>query len=94
MAYRVKVSKQAKKQLDKIPAKQRQLIISWIVRNLDGCESPHLVTGGKPLQGTENGWRYRVGSYRILVQVREAELILAVVRVGPRQGIYSNMPKM
>jgi mRNA interferase RelE/StbE len=92
MAYRVKVSKQAKKQLDKIPERQRHFIVSWIMRNLEGCESPRLVTGGKPLQGTRNGWRYRVGSYRVLVEIKDADLILAVVRVGTRQGVYGNMP--
>jgi len=94
MAYRVTVTKRAKKQLEDIPAKQRQLVLAWIQKNLVGCENPRLVEGSKQIKGTAAGWRYRVGSYRILARIVDSELVIEVVRVGHRQGVYSNLPDL
>ena len=82
------------KDLEKIPKKQRLMILSWINENLSGCENPGNVHGGKRLQGTESGWRWRVGSYRILGRISDDALEIKVVRVGHRQGVYGNLPNM
>lgn len=46
-------------------------------------------TLAKPLQG-EYGelWRYRVGPYRIICEIRDSELIVLVLRVGHRREVY------
>lgn len=66
MSWKVEWSKAATKQLLKIPKKQRLLIAAWVANNLDGCEDPRLVQNAKQLQGADSGWRWRVGSYRVL----------------------------
>lgn len=33
-------------------------------------------------------WKYRVGDYRIIASIRDAEIIILVVRIGNRRGIY------
>lgn len=94
MSYRVIWSKRATKELLAIPKKQRLMIAEWVQRNLDGAENPKSIPGAKALQGTAAGWRYRVGSYRVLVSILDDELIVEVVRVGHRQGVYSKLPKL
>ena len=94
MTYHVEWSKAAAKQLLKIPKKQRLLIVSWIKENRDGCVNPRNVANGKQLQGTGSGWRWRVGSYRLLAKIEDEKLVIVVVRVGHRQGAYKNLPKM
>lgn len=42
----------------------------------------------KKLAGEENQYRTRVGDYRILYEIKDAELIVWVLDVGPRGGIY------
>ncbi len=44
---------------------------------------------GKPLKG-ELGefWRYRVGDYRILCEIRDDELIILAARIGHRREVY------
>lgn len=93
MTYHVEWSKAATKQLLKIQKKQRLMLLSWVKNNLDGCTDPKAVSHGKQLQGTDNGWRWRVGSYRILGCIESDKLLITVVRVGHRQGIYHNLPK-
>lgn len=78
----------------KIPKKQRAMILSWIDANLNGCANPRAVSGGRQLQGTECGWRWRVGTYRVLAQIFDDRLVIRVVRAGHRQGVYANLPKM
>lgn len=94
MSYRVEWSKNAAKQLLKIPKKQRMMILTWVNENLDGCSNPRFAPNGKQLEGTKNGWRWRVGSYRVLGKIEDDRLVITVVRVGHRQGVYSNLPKM
>lgn len=37
---------------------------------------------------------WRVGSYRILGQILDDEIVINIVRVGHRQGVYGNLPKL
>ena len=94
MIYRAVWSRRATKELLAIPKKQRLMIAEWMQKNLDGAKNPKSIPEAKALQGTAAGWRYRVGSYRVLVSIRDDELIIEVVRVGHRQGVYSNLPKL
>jgi mRNA interferase RelE/StbE len=50
-------------------------------------EDPRL--SGKPLKG-ELGvfWRYRVGDYRILCEIRDDELIILAATIGHRREVY------
>lgn len=93
MSYEVEWSRAAIKELLSIEKKQRLMILKWVDDNLTSCENPKAIPGSKALKGTKNGWRYRVGSYRILATINEGELLIEVVRVGHRQGVYKNLPK-
>ncbi|MCF7988494.1 MAG: type II toxin-antitoxin system RelE/ParE family toxin [Methylovulum sp.] len=44
---------------------------------------------GKSLKGNLAGyWRYRVGDYRIICQIQEAELIILVIELGHPKDVY------
>lgn len=94
MSYHVVFTNKAKKNLASIETKQRKMILAWIGTNLENCSIPRIIEGSKQLKGTKAGWRYRVGSYRILATLKDEELTIEVVRVGHRQGVYNNLPKM
>lgn len=92
--YSVTFTTRAKKQLAAIPKRQQVLIQSWINANLVDCNDPFTAQNSKPLQATKNGVRYRVGTYRIIAEVKDSELLIRVVRVGHRQGVYKNLPEL
>lgn len=94
MSYRVIWTKRATKQLLTIPKKQRLLIVGWAKRNLEGAENPKGLPEAKKIQGTKSGWRFRVGSYRILASIKDDDVSIEVVRVGHRQGVYENLPTL
>jgi mRNA interferase RelE/StbE len=93
MGYRVTFSKRAEKEMRKLEKSTERLIISWIEKNLENCDNPRAIVGSRQLIGTENGWRYRIGNYRILAEILDDELIVNVVRTGHRQSVYSNLPE-
>lgn len=85
--YSVRLSKKAVKTLSKLDKPTKVLLYSWIKSNLDGCEDPRTV--GKALTANLKGaWRYRVGDYRILAEIRDEEVLILIVNVGHRREIY------
>jgi mRNA interferase RelE/StbE len=40
------------------------------------------------LIGTKNGYRLRIGDYRVLYDVFDDRLVLVVIRVGDRREVY------
>lgn len=75
------------------PEKQRLIILSWIQDYLDEFEHYRLWPCAKAIQGSESGWRTRVGVYRILGRFEGRKAIIEVVRVG-HQGVYKNIPRI
>lgn len=87
--YDLKFSKKALKQLKKLDKSQSFLLINWIETNLVNVENPY--QKGKGLTANRSGeWRYRVGNYRIICDIRDKELIILVIDIGHRSDIYKN----
>ena len=87
MTWRLDYTADAKKQLKKLDRRDRETIASWMHRNIDGCEDPkahgHVLHYDK-----RNLWRYRVGKYRVICEIRDSELLVLAVEVGHRSSIY------
>ena len=87
MRYKVVFTGKAKRQLLKLDRQVSALIVGWIERNIEGCENPRL--HGKGLLGNKSGqWRYRIGDYRIVCEIRDNEVVVLVLEVGHRKNIY------
>ncbi|OGI60737.1 hypothetical protein A2641_00325 [Candidatus Nomurabacteria bacterium RIFCSPHIGHO2_01_FULL_37_25] len=83
MTYQIQVQKSAKKQLDKIPSIYR----SKIGKAIDSLAFDPFQ--GKKLEGELRGnYSIRVWPYRIIYQIYKKELIVLIIEVGHRQGIY------
>ncbi|AOS84197.1 plasmid stabilization protein [Chlorobaculum limnaeum] len=83
MSYRIEILRSARKQLEKIQESDRNRIIDSI-RSL--AEKPR-PTGSKKLSGRQ-AWRIRIGSYRVIYEIQDSELIILVVTVGHRREVY------
>ena len=87
MAFHVQYTKAALKQLKKMDRFDAQLIVSWIGKNLEGCDDPRV--HGKGLTANRSGeWRYRVGSYRILCVIQDDILVIEIFSIGHRSTVY------
>lgn len=87
--YTVRYSPAAIKELRKLDKYTRKLIYAWIDKNLQGCENPRL--HGKGLTANRSGqWRYRVGDYRLIAEIKDDEIIILILNIGHRRDIYDN----
>ena len=87
MKYTLVFEKKALKSLEALDKTQTRLILAWIDKNLLGMDDPRIM--GKPLSGKFSSyWRYRVGQYRILVEILDKELIIVIITIGHRKDVY------
>jgi len=87
LAWTVELTSTAKKELKKIDKAQAQRIVSYL-RELSLRVDPR--SSGKPLTGKfRHYWRYRVGDYRIISEIRDGELIIVAVSIGHRKNVYT-----
>ncbi len=87
MDFEVQITAKAGKTLKSIPAKDQKRIAGAIQLLALNPTPPN----SKSLKGELRGlWRVRVGDYRIVYQIVEAELRILVIKVGHRKNIYSN----
>lgn len=83
MAYELRLKPSAEKELKKIDNRYKPRILEALVSIR---QDPDI---GKKLEGEYRGeWSYRVWPYRIIYRVYKNELLILVIRIGHRQGVY------
>jgi mRNA interferase RelE/StbE len=81
--YTVRLSRKAEKFLDKTPDN----IAAPILRTLASLAENPRPNGYKKLKG-QNGYRVRVGNYRIIYEIHDKILVVEVIDLGHRREIY------
>ena len=84
--YRVRLTPSARDALSSLPiGAQRR-----VVRSMESLESNPRPRGATLLEGSTDRriWRVRVGDYRVLYEIRDAELVVLVIRIGHRREVY------
>ena len=82
-SYSILVTRSAAKELEGVPTKDRQRI----VRRIEALAENPRPAGAEKLSGDDK-YRIRQGDYRILYEIKEASLVVAVVRIGNRREGY------
>jgi len=89
MSYTLRFTHDAQKSLRKMDKHQAELIVRWLYQNIDGIDDPR--TLGKGLTANRSGqWRYRVGNYRIIVEIDAGNMVVTAINIGHRRNIYNN----
>ncbi len=85
--WRVKISRTAEKQIQKLDRKAQQSIVKFLRERVEAADNPR--QWGKPLRGEKHGlWRYRVGDYRLICDIQDEKIIILVLVVGHRKDVY------
>jgi mRNA interferase RelE/StbE len=84
VSYAVRVSPAAARQLRKLDPPARRRMQAAIELLSDNPRPPTATQ----LVGGLGEWRVRVGDYRIVYEIHEAELVVLVLRLGHRREIY------
>ena len=84
--YRVDLSdRHVQRQLMRLPRNLRTRLQNAMLRLEQNPRPPN----AKPLRGNLMGvWRLRIGGYRILYEIDDANRVVLIIDVGPRGSIY------
>jgi mRNA-degrading endonuclease RelE of RelBE toxin-antitoxin system len=63
------------------------LIARRIIKAVDALNVDPRPSGARPLVGFPNLWRIRVGDYRVVYTIKDAELLVLVLRVAHRSSV-------
>ena len=98
-SYTVSTKRSARKAIDKIPQRKARERVEDTIEDL--AEEPR-PPNSKKLQGKHSSYR-RIdvggvggvgGEYRIIYEVRDKELVVAVVIVAQREGVYEILKRL
>ncbi len=84
MSYRVEFEPRAFDEIMELSEKMQQRIFAAT----DALEADPRPAGVEKMKGEENAWRVRVGDYRIIYEIHDAVLLVAVMNVGNRKEVY------
>ena len=85
--YIVFLEKRAEENLKKLPPKIKEKIIAEILK-LKKNPKP---TRTRKIIGSENYYRIRVGSYRIVYKIENKERQIKIFRIRHRKEVYRNL---
>ena len=83
-SYEIEISRSAEKQLRKLPRTDQERILNAI---LPLADDP-LPRGARKLSGYDDVFRIRVGHYRILYSISSGKLVVIILKIGHRRGVY------
>ena len=83
--YRVLIKPSARKELLAIPTKKDR---QRLVRRIELLGDNARPAGCQKLAGGGDPYRVRQGQYRIVYGIRDAELVVLVVKLGHRGDVY------
>ncbi len=85
MRWKVILTEKATKQFRKLPETLKRRVLDYL-HDVEGWVDPRM--RGKALVGKQPRWRYRVGDYRIVCEIRENELLITVIAIDHRKDVY------
>lgn len=85
MGYKVKYADSAWKAVAKLDKPSQKRILEFVDK-IEASINPRF--SGKAISGRDKEWRYRVGDYRLICEIKDRELIVWLVRVGHRREVY------
>ena len=87
MAWKVEFTDIAERRIAKLDPEIRGRINKFFRERVTQAEDPTVLA--EPLQGELRGlWRFRVGDYRVICDIRKRYLLVLVLDVGHRREIY------
>ena len=90
MRYTLSYDERLKKKIKKLDNGTKVILKKWIEKNLMDCKEPR--SKGKPLRGTlSKYWRYRIGDYRLIVEIEDDQLKIIAFEFAHRSSVYKFM---
>ncbi len=88
MAWTLEFSKAALSSLKKMDQITAARIVNYLEERVATSQNPRDLGKAMVGQKFENMWRYRIGDYRVLVEIKQDVVTILVVDVGHRREVY------
>ena len=85
--WKVLLSKQPQKIIRRLPKPLRERMVEAIDTLVENQHPPN----SKQLIGYDHLYRLRVGDWRIVYTVKDEKLIVLIIRIAPRGGVYKGL---
>jgi mRNA interferase RelE/StbE len=82
--YRLQFTSSAEKELHRQPA----AMLTRIASRIDRLAAQPRPQGCKKLRGGVNEWRIRIGDYRVIYTISDAERVIDITRIAHRKEVY------
>lgn len=88
MKWTIEYAVSVQKPMRRLDPQVRRRIRDFLSTRVASLDNPRQIGG--PLEGARLGglWRYRVGDYRILVDIQDQTVTVLVVGIGRRGEVY------
>lgn len=88
MAFKVELTPDAEKELDDLDPQAAKRILAFLFKRISKYKNPRQV--GEALRGSrfKSLWRYKIGNYRVIVSIEDAESKILVLRIAHRREVY------
>lgn len=88
MAWKIELDPAAEQELDKLDPPVAKRILKFLSSRVAHLDDPRSI--GDSLKGPRLGgfWKYRVGDYRIIAEIKDSALLILVIRIGNRREVY------
>lgn len=88
LAWRIDFATSAAKQLCKLDPAAARRIVKFLRERVAPAADPRSL--GAVLKGDELGqfWKYCIGDYRVIAEIRDREIRIVVIRLGHRREVY------
>jgi mRNA interferase RelE/StbE len=88
MAWKVELSSLARKNLEQQDPQIARRILAFLHDRVAVLDDPRSI--GEALKGSKLGefWKYRVGDYRIITNIKDGALQIMVIKIGNRKEVY------
>jgi mRNA interferase RelE/StbE len=87
VSYKIEWKPSARKEIRKLDVSVRRRVIEAV----EGLGRDPRPVGSATLAGSPGWRRIRIGSYRVVYEVRDDALVVLVLRVGARGGVYRHL---
>jgi len=85
LVWTIEFAATAEKELSKLDKSAAKRILKFLKERV--ATDPR--SSGKALRGDHAGlWRYRIGDYRVVCEIRDETVSVLVVRIGHRKEVY------
>ncbi len=88
MVWQIRFTDTSRKFLEKLDKPIAKRITTFLRERVSILDDPRSI--GEALKGSKLGdfWKYRVGDYRVIVNIEDNELKILAVDIGHRKDVY------